>query len=212
MTSRILYLHGFASGPGSKKARYFKQRFAEHGITLEVPDLAPGGFENLTVTGQLEVIERTANGEPVSLMGSSLGGYLAALYAARHPETPRIGLMAPAFCFPRRWEQSLGPEKFAAWESTGWLPVHHYGANATARVHFELIRDGRRYEDYPEVQQPCLIYHGTKDDVVPVAYSQTFAQGRANVELHAVESDHELIDVLEPMWLRVKEFLIQSGT
>lgn len=211
MSERILYLHGFASGPGSKKAQYFRRRFAEIGVNLEVPDLAED-FENLTVTGQLEVIRRAANGEPVSLMGSSLGGYLAALYAARHRETRKVMLMAPAFCFPRRWRQSLGEEKFAEWERTGYLPVHHYGRNAPSRVSFELIRDGGRYEDYPEVEQPCLIYHGRHDDTVPVEYSETFARQRPNVELHAVDSDHELINVLEPMWLRASAFLTQSGT
>ena len=51
---RVVYLHGFASGPGSKKARYFSERLAECGVSLEVPDLAEGDFENLTVTGPVE--------------------------------------------------------------------------------------------------------------------------------------------------------------
>ena len=28
------YLHGFASGPGSTKAQFFRARIAEHGIAL----------------------------------------------------------------------------------------------------------------------------------------------------------------------------------
>jgi predicted esterase YcpF (UPF0227 family) len=105
--SRIVYLHGFASGPSSKKARFFRERFAELGIGLEVPDLAEGKFEQLTITGQLQVIERTCRGEAVSLIGSSMGGYLAALYAAGHAEVERLVLMAPAFSFPTRWPETL---------------------------------------------------------------------------------------------------------
>jgi len=39
MAARLIYLHGFASGPGSHKAQLFRRRFAERGVRLEVPDL-----------------------------------------------------------------------------------------------------------------------------------------------------------------------------
>lgn len=208
----LIYLHGFASGPGSKKAQYFRERFAGIGIDLVIPDLVEGNFENLTVSGQLEVVRRIAAGAPVTLIGSSLGGYLAALYASRHAETKRVVLLAPAFCFPRRWRENLGSAKFAEWERTGYLPIFHYGEKAERRVSFELIRDGARYEDYPAVSQPCLIYHGIHDATVPVEYSRTFAQGRGNVELHEMDSDHELINVLEPMWEGIRRFVTPAGT
>ena len=95
--NRILYLHGFASSPASSKARFFAARLRAAGGRVEIPDLAAGDFEHLTITGQLRVIEQAAAGEPVALMGSSLGGYLAGLYAARHPEVSRVILLAPAF-------------------------------------------------------------------------------------------------------------------
>ena len=79
----VVYLHGFGSGPGSKKAQFFRERFGSRGIEVLIPELDEGRFENLTLTGQLAVVQRTADGKRVSLIGSSLGGYLAALYAAR---------------------------------------------------------------------------------------------------------------------------------
>ncbi len=42
--SRFVYLHGFASSPGSRKARFFEERFRELGIGLEIPELVGGGF------------------------------------------------------------------------------------------------------------------------------------------------------------------------
>ena len=75
---RIVYLHGFASSPQSSKARYFARRFAEKGIEFVVPQLDQGDFEHLTITGQLAVVETAVAGKPAVLMGSSLGGYLAA--------------------------------------------------------------------------------------------------------------------------------------
>lgn len=207
MTTRTIYLHGFASGPGSRKAQYFAARFAEAGHQLLIPDLAEGDFENLTLTGQLAVIERLAADAPVNLIGSSLGGYLAALYAARHPEAERIVLMAPGFGFARRWPVRLGEEMLARWQSTGVLPFFHYGENAERLLRYTLIEDGCRYEDYPAVTQPCLIYHGVNDDVVPLTWSREFAAGKPNVSLQEFDSDHELLNVLEPMWTGVSAFL-----
>ena len=38
----LLYMHGFGSGPGSKKARYLAARFAAVGVHLEVRGRHPG--------------------------------------------------------------------------------------------------------------------------------------------------------------------------
>src|SRR5215471_21591004 len=124
--TRVLYLHGFASGPGSSKARYFRDRLSSAGMRVDIPDLAQGDFEHLTITGQLAVIERAAAGDPVSLIGSSMGGYLAALYATRHRETERVVLLAPAFGFARRWPERLGAERIAEWRRSGTMQVFHY--------------------------------------------------------------------------------------
>lgn len=206
--SRILYLHGFASGPGSKKARFFRERFAELGIGMEVPDLAEGKFERLTLSAQLRVIERAARGEPVSLIGSSMGGYLAALYAARHPETEKLVLMAPAFCFSVRWPQTLGADAMAEWKRTGFLKVFHYSEGRQAQLGYQLIEDAAQYEDYPAVQQPVLIFHGRNDTVVPPEYSTAFAGRHPNAKLHLMDSDHELLNVLDTMWLETQSFLL----
>src|ERR1700742_1119181 len=109
---RYVYLHGFASGPASGKATYFQQRFAEECVLdLQIPDLSEGDFEHLTITGQLKVIERECAGDRGVLLGSSMGGYLAALYAAREQEAvQRLVLMAPPFWFAQRWPEKLGAE------------------------------------------------------------------------------------------------------
>jgi pimeloyl-ACP methyl ester carboxylesterase len=208
MTQRIIYLHGFASGPSSKKAQFFRERLAELGLELGVPVLAEGDFERLTITAQLDVVERLAHGGPVSLIGSSMGGYLAALYAARHPEVEKVVLLAPAFGFARRWSESLGTEKLEEWKRTGWLGVYHYAEQRERRVGHQLISDGLGYEDYPEVSQPTLVFHGDKDAVVPAACSVQFAAGRPNVQFQLLDSDHELADVLEQMWEGVRRFLL----
>ncbi len=135
---RVLYLHGFASSPASRKARYFSQHLQELGFPVEIPDLAEGRFEALTISGQLRVIERAAGHEPVMLIGSSLGGYLAALYAALHPEVRKLVLLAPAFQFYQLWTDALGPERLDLWRKTGTLPILHYGEGREMPIGYQL--------------------------------------------------------------------------
>lgn len=210
--TRIIYLHGFASGPSSSKARYFRERLERAGARVGVPDLADGDFEHLTITGQLAVIERTAAKEPVCLVGSSMGGYLAALYAARHAEASCLVLMAPAFGFARRWAESQGPEKLREWRERGFTEVFHYAENRRVRLQYGLMEDGARYEAYPDFRQPALIFHGRADDQVPAAYSEEFAAGHPNVRLEILESGHELLNVLDYMGPRVERFLMEPAT
>lgn len=198
---RIIYLHGFASGPASKNAGFFRERIPQ----LEVPDLAQENFEHLTVTGQLGVIEKLAAGEPVALIGSSMGGYLAALYASWHAEVERLVLLAPAFGFVRRWMESPAAGE---WRRTGFLDVYHYGEKRNRKLSYRLIEDGLQYEDDPDFGQPALIFHGIRDEVVPPQFSQAFARAHANAELHLLDSDHELIDVLDAIWLKAGPFLL----
>jgi pimeloyl-ACP methyl ester carboxylesterase len=205
--TRILYLHGFASGPASNKARFFSRRLEAAGARVAALDLARGDFEHLTISGQLQVVEQAAAGEPVALMGSSMGGYLAALYAALHPEVTRLVLLAPAFGFARRWPESLGAEAVETWRRTGWMEVFHYAEGRQRAVSYALLEDGAQYEDYPDFAQPALIFHGEHDDVVPVELSRRFVAGHPNAALEIVDSGHEMLNVLESIAPKVTEFL-----
>lgn len=205
--TRILYLHGFASSPASGKAQFFRRYLETRGARIEVPDLAAGDFEHLTITGQLAVIQRAAKGEPVSLIGSSMGGYLAALYAARHPEVPRLVLLAPAFGFARRWPASMGPERVDVWRRTGGMDVFHYGEGRMRRLSCDLLDDAPEYEDFPSFRQPALIFHGVHDDTVPVEASKEFAKTHSNVTLEVLNSGHQLTDVVDHMAPKVSKFL-----
>lgn len=203
----LLYLHGFASGPTSNKVRFFRDRFRECRLDLNVPDLAEGDFEHLTITGQLRVIERAAAGRNVTLIGSSLGGYLAALYASEHPEIERLVLLAPAFHFADRWAARVGAAGMAEWARTGKLDVFHYAENRSMQLDYRFYEDAREYPKEPGFLQPALLIHGYRDDVVPASLSEDFASRHPNAVLHVLDSGHELTDVLEPIWRLTRDFL-----
>ena len=198
---RYLYFHGFASSPNSKKAGFFRERIP----SLEVPDLNSDDFEHLTITRQLELIGDLAAGEPAYLIGSSMGGYLAALYAARHPEVAKLVLMAPAFGFVKRWTESVDTE---AWHKIGFLDVYHYGEKRNRRLSYDLVEDAGQYEDFPDFRQPALIFHGLEDTVVPPRLSREFAASHPNARLYLFDSDHELLNVLDAIWRAAGPFLL----
>ena len=94
-----LYLHGFASSPQSTKARYIQKKFAELGLALHVPDLNLTDFSTVTLSDQLAYLNLTYlnDNEPLVVIGSSLGGFLAVQLAAQNPLVQKIVLFAPAF-------------------------------------------------------------------------------------------------------------------
>lgn len=207
---RIVYLHGFASSPQSSKAQYFGAKFRQAGIPFEAPALDGGNFEGLTISGQLAVIEKSVGigGAGLVLMGSSLGGYLAALFAALHPQAvDRLILMAPAFNFLQRWRARLSAEDWERWNTQGWLPIFHYGAKAEMRLGRQFLEDGARYPAVPDFSHPALILHGTEDAVVPAEGSRDFSQHHPLTRLILYPSGHELTDVVEGMWAEVASFL-----
>jgi len=199
---KILYVHGFASSPQSRKAVQFRAALAAHGVPVDIPAMDRGDFEHLTISGQLDVLENAIRGKPVCLIGSSMGGYLASLYAAAHSELARLVLLAPAFGFAHRWNEKAGEPKPAN------LEVFHYGDNKMRRVNYGLIEDALRFPPAPDFKQPAWIFHGIHDDVVPIEYSRAFAAAHTNVRLTELDSDHELLNVLDQIVVAAVPFLL----
>ena len=76
----ILYLHGFTSGPLSHKAQALGERMRQRGGLFVCPQLPPAPAEAAEL---IEALIRAAD-EPVTLVGSSLGGYYATFFAERY--------------------------------------------------------------------------------------------------------------------------------
>ena len=204
----VLYLHGFASSPRSRKALWFASKFQESGVQFSAPDLEQGDFTALTITGMLDCVRREAQGEKVTLMGSSLGGYVAALYAVRWPEqVHRLVLMAPAFDFAAMWLARIGPAAEAEWRRTGRLPMMHYGRNEMAEIGWSLMDDAFTHPAEPDPPHPSLVLHGLNDDVVPPAVAAAWCEKSPSRRLVLYEDGHELGAVLDSMWTETKAFL-----
>ncbi len=205
---KIVYLHGFASSPNSSKAQFFRRKFEALGIEIAIPDLAQDNFTGLTLTAQLSVVKDAAGSGSVVVMGSSMGGYLAALYAARHEQqVEKVVALAPAFDFARLWRLRMGDEQMRVWAGRGWMETLHHGTGQVEHIGFDLYEDALKYEPFPDIGQPALILHGVNDDVVPIGVSREFVRTRNNARLVEVHSGHELTDQVDVLWQETQLFL-----
>jgi pimeloyl-ACP methyl ester carboxylesterase len=206
----LLYLHGFASGPSSHKARVLSARFAALGIPMTIPDLTPGadGFERSSPSSMREVAEAAlARGRPPhAIVGSSLGGYLAALIAAGEPAVERLVLMAPAFRLHERWRARLAPAQLAEWRDRG-LETMHYPSGRPRRVGWQFFEDAARQPSFPEVRVPTLCVAGRRDETVPLADVEAFVARTPSARLVTVDDAHDLAASLDRIFAEARAFL-----
>lgn len=199
--TRFIYLHGFASSPDSNKAAAFKKHFLAKKIPLMVPDLEGGDFENITLTRQFEIVEGCLDrfpGTRCALIGSSMGGYLAALAAQLRQEVAAIYLLAPGFEFISRWREKIGRPGADSNGQPEFIRIFHY------RYNKEVNLSGKIFEDAPKWEQmaldrklPTRIVHGIHDDAVPIEVSRKFARDNPWTRLVELDADHGLLSEID---------------
>ena len=205
----VLYLHGFASSPESGKAQKFAAACAERGIGFTCPDLNEPSFETLTVTRMLDVARDVIESVPgpVAIVGSSLGGFVAAHAAARavaraaaravaNDATGKVAqlyLMAPAFDFGGNRLRQLGEHGIDQWRAEGSLEFFHYAHNQPRRVWFRLYEDAAQYDAFAlRLTLPIQIFMGRQDDTVTPESVAAWAEGRPNANVTWYEDGHQL--------------------
>ncbi len=207
----VFYLHGFASGASSTKARWLAEKLAPFGIELRCPDFNLPDFSTLTVTRMIADVERWMKAEPygaVVFFGSSLGALVAYHAAARNARVDRLILLAPALDIAPSLRRGLGGTRVDEWQRAGSLEIFHYGYNESRRVNYTLFEDCEQYDPFTTpLEIPILIFQGRRDESVSPEMVERFAASRPNVELHLLDDDHQLISSLPYVWEHSRRFL-----
>lgn len=198
MTPRgFAYLHGFASGPSSRKGVMLQGRLRDLGVELELPDLNRPSFAELTISGALEAVDELVASRPSvpwTLVGSSLGGWIASLYARSRPDrVERLVLLCPGFELVPRWSESADRGDIERWRRDGALEVKDASGRPTM-LHWGFFADAQLHEPMPDPACEVLLIHGSRDEIVPLATSREFVARRADRRrLVVLDDDHALL-------------------
>lgn len=197
---RFAYLHGFASGPNAAKGLMLKASFARAGLHLELPDLNRPSFQTMTFTAALAELDQmhaaalsTSQNIKWQLIGSSMGSYLAALWAQLHPDwVDKLVLLSPAFNFAKVVARMGGDDLVHQWQTSGsWTCLGPDGA--PSKIHWGLVEDIERYAAEPDVPCPTLVFQGRSDALVQLESTSAYARSHPSVELVVLDDDHALI-------------------
>ncbi len=206
---RYVYLHGFASGPGSTKSRYFSEQLTTRGITPVVPNLNVPTFQEMTLSSQIDHVGSIVDGdENFVAIGSSMGGLVAALSSTRYSNIKALVLLAPGFGIEKRWMNLVDDEKRSNWRANGAIDVFHYATEQQELLNYQFVEDLESFNTRNiRVSVPTMILHGVKDDVVPIGESRSFkANNNDNVQLIELDDTHDLIQSLPAIWSHAQDF------
>ena len=208
---RIFYLHGFASSARSSKATFFASKLRELGVELHTPDFNEPDFSTLTITRMVDQVGKVIESapDPVVLIGSSLGAFVAVQVALKYPgRVARMVLLAPALDFGGNRMRSLGDVGLDEWKRRNRLEIFHYGYGRMMPVHYELYEDARRHDCVgAALAMPIQVFQGRRDDAVDPDSVERWSLARPNVELHMLDDDHQLTASVGYVWEEMKRFL-----
>lgn len=207
---RYAYLHGFASSANAHKGTALRDRFARSGIELWLPDLnrpSFGALSHAAMLAHLDAMDGLGDtAKPWRLIGSSLGGWLAARWAQLRPtRVERLVLLCPGFRLCERWPERFGPAAMEAWARDGSMMVPDATGTPVA-LHYAFFEESCAEVAEPEVPCRTLILHGSRDEVVPLAFSRYYARTRPRVTLVELDDDHALADSIDVIEMEVRRF------
>lgn len=191
----VICSHGLG-GSYSTNAAYAEQ-LASHGIAAYCFDFRGGGGSRsegnttemsvMTEVSDLETVMEAASewdfvdGSRIVLLGTSQGGIVSAIAAARHTDQiSGLVLMYPAFLVSDAIHEQF--------DSLGEVPdSYRFNWITAGRPYAEDMWDYDVYEEIGNYTDKVLLLHGSADSIVPVSYSDRAAEVYEDVEYHVID-------------------------
>ena len=146
-------------------------------VLTEVKDLE-------AVVAYVQSLPYTTN--QMLLMGCSQGGFVSALFAAKHPEmVSKLCLFYPAFCIPD--DARAGKMMFARFDTKNIPEFINCGPMKLGRCYPADVLEMGPYEEIAPFHGEVLIVHGTKDAIVHPDYSKKAQQTYKNARLEIIQ-------------------------
>lgn len=190
----VILCHGMESTKEGAKHRLLAERLSGAGLAVLRFDFSyvgesEGEFADLTVRGEVEdlggawdfFLRRCAG--PVGLLGSSLGGTVALLFAAGEPRVRALAVIA-AVGRPARVLEELRPADLDRWRKEG---ITSLGGVRLKRSFLEDVETLDVLGACGRISCPALVAHGSDDRVVPPSDAGEIAAalgGRSEVKIY----------------------------
>jgi len=208
-----VFLHGLGSVRDGEKSRALLRHAHARGRAAARFDFRGHG-ESSGRIGAVTFTELLADAGavldavgPAVLVGSSLGGLVAAHLAAARPRDVRaVALLSPAFGFLPHMRDLL--------DDQGRL---HTGEGVAFAIEERALADAARHDEQAlprRLSMPVFLAHGSDDDVVPPALSAAFAAAVPHqaVDLWIVPGgDHRLSRDIAAILDRMEALLQRGG-
>ena len=203
-TGTVILCHGMESDKNSEKLIFLGRQLAQSGVLTLRFDFAyvgesSGKFEEITYSGEVDDLKaayawvQSRQPGKTAILGSSMGGTVALLFAAQEPKV--VGLVTVAAPlhpekFPRR---ILTAPQLQEWRERGFVYYHGHRLNASLLDDLDRLDVAAAARN---VSCPVLILHGDADEVVPVeeAYELNGCLAGSKRLLILKETDHRLSD------------------
>lgn len=207
---QILFITGFLSKRWGNKSKALAQWCEEKGWGFCCYDVrgfgdSEGTFTDYTLSDWIQdaraVVSTLTAGPPLTIVGNSLGGWIAWLMAQEYPIVEKLVLIAPAFNMMGVRARSVSDERRHAWHTAGWMPWDDEPAHRDFPLAWKWVDESEAYwnTSFDRLRPvSTAILHGRQDSVIlPQGSSQfverlRFLAPSFPVELHLVPGDHRL--------------------
>ena len=172
----VVLCHGMESTKDGTKHQALARGLGERGYACLRFDFSyvgesEGAFEDLTISGEVEDLAGAcdylwaAGVREIGIIGSSLGGAVAVLFAATEPRVRALVTIA-AVARPAGIIERLPAEVVASWRSRG---VREWEGGRLKRTFLDDLERVDVAAAAARVRAATLVTHGADDRVVPVA-------------------------------------------
>jgi pimeloyl-ACP methyl ester carboxylesterase len=195
----VLLCHGFLTNKNSTTNKTLTRSLTEEGLATLRFDFfghgeSDGPLEAITVSAAvnqaLAALEWLAvNGyKRIGLIGSSFGGLVSILTAAKKSDLACLGLKCPVADFAEVLRLEFGEAGMAHWKAHHEIP-DVTGGPKPVRMDYALYENSLAHDGYEAaaaIKIPTLIVQGEKDELVPLHQSSRLMgalQGKRQLEI-----------------------------
>jgi pimeloyl-ACP methyl ester carboxylesterase len=185
---QLLFITGFLSKRWGNKSKALAELCRERQWGFCCFDFrgngdSEGEFGDYTLNDWMDdarrVLQMITDGPPVTIIGSSLGGWMAWILGQEFTLVRQLVLLAPAFNMMGKRAQEIPALRRNEWERTGWMPWADDAVHRDFPLSWKWVEDSQtlwaqRFQPLRRVS--TTIIHGLQDNVIVPKGSWEFTE------------------------------------